>query len=261
VRDLRSLLVLMVLSRSATYTAWKDREADRTKGGSLMATVAAPRAVVAAAIALAVALTACNRTSGGGNSSPRPAGARTPPPASVSTPGTGSSTESPIPPESPAPVENNPPGDIPDNQVFVTYRSSNGGFAIKVPEGWSRRTHTKSVAFTDKLNTISVSWGSAASAPTVASAERDEVPQLQTSERAFQLEKVSSTSLPAGSSVLMQFRENSTPNAVTGKQYRLDVLRYELFRTGTEAVITLSSPVGADNVDPWRIVSQSFQWA
>src|SRR3954470_10175370 len=33
--------------------------------------------------------------------------------------------------------EKNPPGDIPDNQVFVPYRSPLGS-SIKVPEGWSR---------------------------------------------------------------------------------------------------------------------------
>jgi hypothetical protein len=40
--------------------------------------------------------------------------------------------------EHPIAPEKNPPGDIPDNQVFVEYRSPLG-FAIKVPEGWARR--------------------------------------------------------------------------------------------------------------------------
>jgi hypothetical protein len=53
---------------------------------------------------------------------------------------------------------------------------------------------------------------------------------------------------------------NSAPNAVTGKQYRDDVLRYELFRGGEELVLTLTSPVGSDNVDPWRVVTQSLRW-
>jgi hypothetical protein len=75
------------------------------------------------------------------------------------------------------------------------------------------------------------------------------------------LTKVSTAALPGGPAVLVTFQENSAPNAVTGKQYRLDVLRFELFKSGEEAVITLSSPVGADNVDPWRTVSESFRWA
>ena len=51
-----------------------------------------------------------------------------------------SSSESAIPPESPVPAESNPPGDIPDNTQFIPYRSSSGHFAVKVPEGWARKT-------------------------------------------------------------------------------------------------------------------------
>jgi hypothetical protein len=171
-----------------------------------------------------------------------------------------SETASPIPVESPVPTESSPPGDIPDNTQFVPYRTK-GGFGVSVPEGWARTTTKTSVTFTDKLNTIVASWEPASAPPTVASATHTEVPQLQATERAFTLGDVKETTLPAGRAVLITFHENSAPNAVTGKQYRLDVLRYELFRGGTEAVITLLSPVGADNVDPWRTVTESFTWS
>jgi hypothetical protein len=170
-----------------------------------------------------------------------------------------SSSTTPV--ESPVPAESSPPGDIPDDQAFVPYSSQSGGFTISVPEGWARSTSKHSVSFTDKLNTITVTWTSATPAPTVASATSTEVPQLQQTERAFALRDVTSASLPAGDAVLVSFQENSEPNSVTGNQYRMDVLRYELFADGTEAVITLSSPAGADNVDPWRIVTESFAWA
>jgi hypothetical protein len=171
------------------------------------------------------------------------------------------STEPPVPSESPVPVESNPPGDIPDNTQFVPYHSKGGGFTISVPEGWARTTTKTSVSFTDKLNTIAVGWAPAASAPTTASASSTEVPQLKTTERAFKLVGVSSTTFPAGKAVLISFQENSAPNSVTGKQYRDDVLRYALFDKGQEVVLTLTSPVGSDNVDPWRIVTQSLGWA
>jgi hypothetical protein len=161
--------------------------------------------------------------------------------------------------ESAAAVESNPPGDIPDNQVFIVYRAA-GGFELKVPEGWTRRAAGSSVSFSDKLNVVAVSWAPASSAPTVASARRDDLPKLQRTEHAFELKNVTQVTLPAGQAVLIEYRANSTPNDVTGKQYRLEVLRYELWRNGTEAVLTLSSPVGADNVDPWRIVTESFKW-
>ena len=38
------------------------------------------------------------------------------------------------------------------------------------------------------------------------------------------------------------------------------VERYSFWHNGIEAVLTLSGPKGADNVDPWRIVSDSLKW-
>ena len=40
--------------------------------------------------------------------------------------------------EQPLVPEKNPPGDIPDSQVFVTFTSPLG-FEVKAPEGWSRQ--------------------------------------------------------------------------------------------------------------------------
>lgn len=171
----------------------------------------------------------------------------------------GSSTP-PTPSEEPVATESSPPGDIPDDTAFVAYDAA-GGFGIQIPEGWARLNTGSSVTFTDKLNTVSASWLPASSAPTVASARQADVPQLQATERAFQLQDVTSVTLPGGEAVLITFQENSPPNPVTGKQYRLDVERFEFFRGGTEAVLTLYSPVGSDNVDPWRIVSESFAWS
>jgi hypothetical protein len=45
---------------------------------------------------------------------------------------------------------------------------------------------------------------------------------------------------------MVEYQANSEPNAVTGKQYRLDVQRYVLFRNGREIAIGLRSPVGSD---------------
>jgi hypothetical protein len=116
------------------------------------------------------------------------------------------------------------------------------------------------VTFTDKLNTVVVSWQDVASRPTVSSVKAREVAELKSTERAFTLGSVTAATLPAGNAVLTTYQANSEPNAVTGQQYRLDVQRYSLYRHRTEVVIGLRSPVGADNVDPWRIVTQSYTW-
>ena len=207
------------------------------------------------AIAGSLLLAAC-----GGSATTSPAIAANP--ASPSGHGSRSAapTEAAVSPESPVPVESNPPGDIPDTIAFVPYRSASGGFSIKTPEGWARTTAHGSVSFTDKLNTVRVTWAPAVSAPTVSSAKGAEVAQLRRSIRAFALKSVTTAQLPAGSAVLVTYQANSDPSPVTGKQYRQDVLRYELYHNGHEVVLTLLSPVGADNVDPWRIVTQSLAW-
>jgi hypothetical protein len=171
---------------------------------------------------------------------------------------TGSPTEAPVSPESPVPTESNPPGDIPDNTAFVPYHSTKGGWTVTVPEGWSRTTRGTTVTFTDKLNTIQVD-AQPGDPISVAAAKTTDVHALRTDTRAFKLVSVSTATLPAGPAVLITYQANSDPNPVTGKQYRLDVLRYELFHGGTRTTLTLLSPVGADNVDPWRIVTQSLK--
>ena len=186
-----------------------------------------------------------------------------------------SKTASPMPVESPVAPESNPPGDIPDSTVFVPYRSAKGGYVVRVPEGWSRRTSASNVGFTDKLNTVSVSWFATGSKPTTSSAKSTDVPELRRTQRAFRLGRILScapsctipystapisVSLPSGPAVVITYTANSTPNAVTGKQYRLEELRFEFYKSGKEVALTLSGPVGSDNVDPWRLVSQSFGW-
>lgn len=49
-------------------------------------------------------------------------------------------------------------------------------------------------------------------------------------------------------------------NQVIGKSVRDSVERYVFFHYGRQVVLTLTGPTGADNVDPWRIVSDSLRW-
>jgi hypothetical protein len=188
------------------------------------------------------------------------------PGASPTAGGTGrgspraSETEAAVSSEPPVPVESNPPGDIPDNTVFVAFRSAKGGWTVSVPEGWARTTAGTTVIFTDKLNTVQVD-AEPGGPVRLADAKNKDVPALRAATRAFKLVSVTAVTLPAGPAVLISYQANSDPNAVTGKQYRLDVLRYELFHAGTRTTLTLLSPVGADNVDPWTTVTNSLKTA
>ena len=209
-----------------------------------------PGAALAAAL-LAAALAGCG---GSGSSAAAGGGARTSAPAPAG--GAGPSTAA----QSPVPAESNPPGDIPDTTVYVTYQSPAGHFRLKVPEGWSRKSAPASSTFTSNLNSITTAWMPMAAAPTVGSARATTVRALQASTLAFRLQSVRAVSLAGGPAVELIYQVNSAPNPVTGRQYRLVIERFEFYRKGQGSVLSLSSAVGSDNVDPWRIVSQSFRW-
>lgn len=209
-----------------------------------------------ALVAVALFLSACGHSPTTTASSP----SNTPGSPTASAPPTPTSG-SPLPSQKPVPAESNPPGDIPDTTAYVTLRSPRGHFAVKVPEGWARTTRPSMVSFSSALNSITATWAAASSAPTVASAKRVDVPSLNSSQLAFRLQSVKQVHLSGGTAIEIMYEANSKRNPVTGKQYRLVVERFEFFKNGQEDILSLSSPVGADNVDPWRTVSESFRWA
>jgi hypothetical protein len=156
--------------------------------------------------------------------------------------------------------EVSPPGDIPDNQAFVAYSPPGGGYSVKVPEGWARTNSGGAVTFTDKLNSVRMESQPATSAPTLASYRSDEEPQLAKSVTGFQAVSVAPVSRKGGKAIRAVYYAKSQPDSVTGKVTTDTVERYEFFKGGTMVVLTLSGPKGADNVDPWRIVSDSLQF-
>ena len=161
--------------------------------------------------------------------------------------------------ERPVAQEKNPPGDIPDSQVFVAYHSPLG-FSLKVPEGWARTDRSDGAAFADKYNTIDVAVGSAATAPTSASVTAHEAADLVKTGRAVKIGAVKTVKLRSGPAILIEYASNSEPNPVTNKQLRLENHRYLIHRGGKLATINLSAPLGADNADQWKLISNSFQW-
>jgi hypothetical protein len=153
-----------------------------------------------------------------------------------------------------------PSGDIPDNQAYVRYQVPGAGYSLKVPEGWARTAKGGAVTFTDKLNSIRLESAPAASAPTVASATAKEVPALAGSVPGYQAGGVTSVSRSAGPAVRITYMAASPADPVTGKSHTDAVERYIFFKNGRTAVVTLTGPKGADNVDPWMIVTDSLTW-
>jgi hypothetical protein len=157
-------------------------------------------------------------------------------------------------------TESAPPGDIPDNQAFVAYAAPNGAFSVQIPEGWAMTRAGQVVLFTDKYNSIRIESHPAASRPSRTSARASDVPAIRAATPGFVPGDVKTVQRKSGPAVLLTYRADSPPNEVTGKVAVESVERYEFWRGGTEVVLTLSAPVGSDNVDPWRKVTDAFTW-
>jgi hypothetical protein len=71
---------------------------------------------------------------------------------------------------------------------------------------------------------------------------------------------VSTVARKAGSVKRITYLAQGRPDPVTGKTRTDAVERYVFTHGGRPVVVTLSGPKGADNVDPWRIVTDSLRW-
>ncbi len=190
-------------------------------------------------------------------SNPTSAGSATPAGQTGAAPGASAAG----PAASPLATEVNPPGDIPDNQAYVSFQVPGSTATVKVPEGWSRSTAGSSTTFADKLNRITVSAAPAASAPTTAAVQSRAAAQLGSAVSKYAAGNVSTVQRAGQPVILFTYAGDSAPDPVTSKVVRDAFEQYTYWRAGTEVVLTLVGPSNADNVDPWRIVSDSVNFA
>jgi hypothetical protein len=160
----------------------------------------------------------------------------------------------------PAVPENNPAGDIPDNQAFVPFTPAGGLFTVSVPEGWARTTEGAATIFTDKLNAIRIETRPTAAAPNTESVSVYELPGIASATPNFRVGTVTAVRRNAGQVMLVTYQGSTPPNAVSGKTQTDAFERYEYWHAGQSIIPTLSGPVGADNVDPWRTITDSLRW-
>jgi len=172
--------------------------------------------------------------------------------------GQGTAPSAPNTPDPNAP-EQNAAGDIPDNQVFVPFSPADHAFTVSVPEGWARTTDGEATVFSDKFNSVRVEAVPRAGQLTVATATAEEVPALR-SLPGYRAGSVDTVGRTAGDAILITYEMTSPSDPVTGKTVTDSVERYEFWSGGTEAILTLTGPKGADNVDPWRTVTDSLRW-
>jgi len=164
------------------------------------------------------------------------------------------------PPASAAAPETNPAGDIPDNQAYISYVAPDATFNVAVPEGWARTNRDQVTIFTDKLNSVRIESQVRPTAPDAGSVQATELPALRSSVPGFRGGTVSTVQRKAGTAVLVRYEAISPPEPVTGRSITDAVERYEFWRSGQQITLTLSGPKDADNVDPWRLVTDSLRW-
>ncbi|HKB50441.1 MAG TPA: hypothetical protein VKC63_03320 [Solirubrobacterales bacterium] len=215
------------------------------------------KAKMAISLVLVSVLTAASLLAagcGGGGSSTSTAG-------NTSTPGESSqSTEGQEAGSGGAPSEAQAAatGDIPDNQVFLLFHDPKAGYSIRYPEGWARKGSTSQVTFQEKANVIHVSVGKGAP-PTEASAVSG-VENLRKTDSTVHGQAAEKLTIGGKPVVKITYSRLSAPDPVTGKRLKLIIDRYEYGNKGKVAVLDLATPEGVDNVDAYRMISESFEW-
>lgn len=149
-------------------------------------------------------------------------------------------------------------GDIPDNQMFLTFTNASGGYTIRYPEGWTQRGSAGDVTFQDKNNLVHIVV-SAGPPPTPASV-RAQLSALARTNPTLAFQPPRTLRIGALAGVAATYTTRSAPNSVTGKRVTLVVDRYELASGTRRAVVDLGTPRGVDNVDAYRMMIQSFRF-
>jgi hypothetical protein len=214
--------------------------------------------IVGAAAALAAALAAvgCGSASSTANSTPAATA------SSAATPGAAASSAAgttQAPGALTGEAASVAAGDIPDNQVFLTLSDKAGGFSMKYPEGWAQKSKAGTLTIQDKNNVVRVAVSNAAM-PTPAQVDQ-QMKDLQTKTPSLKAGAATAMTISSAPAVKVTYTTLSAPNAVTGKTTILMVDRYYLSHNGRLAVIDMGTPQGVDNVDAYRLMSESFTWA
>jgi hypothetical protein len=150
-------------------------------------------------------------------------------------------------------------GDIPDNQQFLSYRRNGpAGYSISYPQGWARSGNGDRVIFQDKSNTVTINLASGAH-PTSASVSA-ELKQEAAADPCLQAGQPQATTAGPNQVIKVTYTTEGQKSPVTGQRPKITVDRYVYFKGGTVATVDLATPVGVDNVDAYRMISESFRW-
>jgi hypothetical protein len=231
-----------------------------------MSTRLYPRIAVAGAVALVALAAACGGSSSSSTTGPTTSG--TMPSSSAPSSSSGSTRSSgggagALVGEANAAAA----GDIPDNQVFITYANASQGYSVKYPEGWAQQGNGATVVFRDKNNEMRIVAGQGAVTTSAVKADVQQLMAQTTNFKVLSQPVANPTCTNAGKTVKLPrvsakvvYQTESKPNAVTGKKVTLIVDRYYLAHGGKRVIVDLASPKGVDNVDAYCLMISSFTW-
>jgi len=149
-------------------------------------------------------------------------------------------------------------GDVPDNQVFLTVSDKAAGFSMKYPEGWAQKASGSTLTISDKNNIVRVAV-TGGPIPTVASVTQD-MQKLQQGTPSLKARAPATMTVSGHPAIKVTYTTVGAANAVTGKTVTLLVDRYYFSQGSKVAVLDLGTPQGVDNVDAYRLMSESFAW-
>lgn len=156
--------------------------------------------------------------------------------------------------------EVHPVGDIPDNQAFVRYSNAAGRYSLEVPEGWARTVKGADVSFVSKLGSVEVSTAAGSTPLNASSVKANELAALAKTTGNLKTTAVKAVKLPAGAAIRASFTSTGPVNAVTGKAPALENELFVLNHAGKRVMVRFSAPLGSDNVDAWKQMSDSLRW-
>src|SRR5262249_24502920 len=115
------------------------------------------------------------------------------------------------------------------------------------------------VTFQDKSNTITIKVASGQQ-PTLALVDA-EFKQEAASDPCLKPGTPQSTTAGPNQVVKVTYTTEGQKSPVTGQRPKITVDRYVYFTGGRVATLDLATPVGVDNVDAYRMISESFRWS
>jgi hypothetical protein len=209
---------------------------------------------------VALAAVGCG-SSGSSSSHPSPAASTPAAPASSSGSGGGSLTSAAGGSSAgllSAEARSAATGDIPDNQIFLTYNNPVGKYTMVYPEGWAIKAQGANVTINNNNNIVRVTIVSGGQ-PSTASVAAG-LAKLKRASPSFTFSAPFAIRVTLGPAIRVNYSTLSAPNPVTGKSVLLLVNRYELSNGSKRAIVDLGTPKGVDNVDAYRKMINSFRW-